>query len=166
MAKKTAPKAPKAAPAETEIADNTPEVAAETFARDDEYDPSSPNSQLNLSQFNYEGLTGESFKEYVSLVGDRSFIELNDEGRATPVTGKLMLQDKYDFVLLPAVPVMKVRYPGVKDSPIDYVGIKAKTLQPIHKTRIPVSAALEYNAQIINQHSRAGHGKYYFLAKN
>jgi hypothetical protein len=125
----------------------------------------SPNGTLDLSGFDYENLTGESFKEYVRLVGDRSYAERNDEGKYVPVNGELLQQDKYDFVLLPAVPVMVERFPGMKETPIDYVGIKAKTTKPIHKTRIPVATALEYNAQIVNQHSRAGHGKYYFLAK-
>jgi hypothetical protein len=126
----------------------------------------SPNEELDLDGFNYESLTGETFKEYVRLVGDRSYAEQNDEGKFVPVNGSLLQQSKYDFVLLPAVPVMRERFPGIENTPIDYVGIKAKSLTPIHKTRIPVSTALEYNAQIINQHSRAGHGKYYFLAKN
>jgi hypothetical protein len=126
---------------------------------------SSPNDELDLDEFNYESLTGENFKEYVRLVGDRSYTERNDEGKYVPVNGSLLQNDKYDFILLPAVPVMVERFPGMKDTPIDYIGIKAKTLTPIHRTRIPVSTALEYNAQIVNQHSRAGHGKYYFLAK-
>jgi hypothetical protein len=126
----------------------------------------SPNDELDLSGFDYKSLIGESFKEYVSMVGDRSYKEVNEEGKEIPVNGELLQNDKYDFVLLPAVPVMKARFPGMENTPWDFVGIKAKDTAPIHRTRIPVKTALEYNAQIINQHSRAGHGKYYFLAKD
>lgn len=126
----------------------------------------SPNGELDLSGFDYRNLTGESFTEYISMVGDRSYKKVDDEGREIPVNGELLQNDKYDFVLLPAVPVMKARFPGMENTPWDFVGIKAKDTVPIHRTRIPVKTALEYNAQIINQHSRAGHGKYYFLAKD
>jgi hypothetical protein len=128
-------------------------------------DTETTSAAIDLTGFNYQDLTGESFKEYVGLVGDRSYVEFID-GKATPVNGSLLQHDQFDFVLLPAIPVMVPRFPGMKDTPYDFVGIKAKTLTPIHTTRIPVKVALEYNAQIVNQHSRAGHGKYYFLAKN
>lgn len=125
----------------------------------------SPNDELDLEGFDYKNLTGEKFKEYVRLVGDRSYQEKNDVGKYVPVNGSLLLEEKYDFVLLPAQPVMVARFPGMENTPWDYIGVKAKGTDPIHTTRISVKTALEYNAQIINQHSRAGHGKYYFLKK-
>lgn len=125
----------------------------------------SPNDELDLEGFDYKNLTGEKFKEYVRLVGDRSYLEKNDANKYVPVNGSLLLEEKYDFVLLPAQPVMTARFPGMENTPWDYLGVKAKSTDPIHTTRISVKTALEYNAQIINQHSRAGHGKYYFLKK-
>jgi hypothetical protein len=124
----------------------------------------SPNDELDLSGFNYEDLTGQSFKDYVALVGDHSAMEIID-GVDVPMRGELQQNKSYDFVLLKAVPVMVARFPGMKDTPYDYVGIKVKEPKPIHTTRITVKTALEHNRQILNAHSRAGHGKYYFLKK-
>jgi hypothetical protein len=59
---------------------------------------------------------------------------------------------------------MQERFPGMENSPWDYVGLTAEG-KPLHTTRIPVKTALEFNRQILNAHSRAGHGKYYFLKK-
>lgn len=126
--------------------------------------PASPNSELDLSQFNYSEMKGDVFQAYVELVGDRSF-HLIVEGEEVPVRGQLREEAEYDFVLHKAVPIMKARFPGVRDTPWDMVGITMKEEKPIHKTRIAVRTALEMNAQILNAHSRAGHGKYYFLAK-
>jgi hypothetical protein len=126
----------------------------------------SPNEELDLSGFDYKNLTGEKFKEYIRMVGDRSYLEKNDEGNYVPVNGSLLQEEKYDFVLLPARPIMVARFPGMENTPFDYIGLKAKDTEPIHTTRIPVKTALEHNAQIVNQHSRAGHGKYYFLKQS
>lgn len=124
----------------------------------------SPNDELDLSRFNYENLTGDSFQEYVRMVGDHSVTEIV-EGNEVPIRGTLQENKSYDFVLMKAVPVMQARFPGIKDTPYDYVGIRVKESKPIHTTRIPVKTALEFNRQILNAHSRAGHGKYYFLKK-
>jgi hypothetical protein len=72
----------------------------------------------------------------------------------------------YDFELYAVRPVRVERYPGLKDSPVDFVGLTLRNTTPEHKTRIPVKIAKEYNGQILNQHSIAGHGKYYLLAKS
>jgi hypothetical protein len=124
----------------------------------------SPNDELDLSGFNYNELTGESFKQYVGLAGDHSATEII-EGEVVPVRGSLEENKAYDFVLLKAVPVMQARFPGMENTPYDYVGIRVKEPKPIHTTRISVKTALEHNRQILNAHSRAGHGKYYFLKK-
>jgi hypothetical protein len=124
----------------------------------------SPNDELDLSSFNYNELTGESFKNYVKLAGDHSAMEIV-EGDVVPIRGSLEENKAYDFVLLKAVPVMQARFPGMENTPYDYVGIKVKEPKPIHTTRISVKTALEHNRQILNAHSRAGHGKYYFLKK-
>jgi len=118
-----------------------------------------------LSGIDYKNLKGETFKKYVQLVGDRSFVEINDEGKAVPVVGKLQQNDSYDFEQYRAKPIFKDRFPGMEGTPRDYVGIEIIRDKPEHTSRIPVSVALEFNAQILNQHSRAGHGKYYLLKK-
>ncbi len=124
----------------------------------------SPNSNLKLSKFNYKTLIGEQFKEYVKLVGDRSFKEIVD-GVEKGVIGQLKENDLYDFELYKAKPVMMARYVGVPNSPLDFVGITIVNDTPEYSTRIPVKVALLHNAQILNAHSRAGHGKYYLLKK-
>jgi hypothetical protein len=128
-------------------------------------DKQSDSGKIDLSEFDYKNLTGESFDKYARYVGDPSYTEIV-EGRDVPVPGTLRGDDMYDFVLMKAKPVMVERFPGMKDSPFDYKGIRVINDTPIHKTRIPVNVAHEYNRQILNAHSRAGHGKYYFLAKD
>lgn len=123
----------------------------------------SPNDDLDLNRFNYEELTGESFKDYVRMAGDHSAMEIVN-GEEVPMRGSLLESQSYDFVLLKAKPVMVARFPGMKDTPYDYVGLRAEG-KALHTTRIPVKTALEFNRQILNAHSRAGHGKYYFLKK-
>jgi hypothetical protein len=125
--------------------------------------PASPNDELDLDGFTYEELTGQSFKDYVGLVGDHSAAEIVN-GKVVPIRGSLEENKSYDFVLLKAKPVMQERFPGMENSPWDYVGLNAEG-KPLHTTRIPVKTALEFNRQILNAHSRAGHGKYYFLKK-
>lgn len=127
----------------------------------------SPNASLDLSRFNYEEeIKGSDFKEYIELVGDRAAaFEWDDFGNPLPVRGKLQLGELYDFELYRVEVLRAVRYKGVKDSPIDWIGIRVKDRKPVHSTRISVATAIEYNAQILNAHSIAGHGKYYLLKK-
>lgn len=128
--------------------------------------PVSPNAELDLSGFDYKALTGKKFREYVELVGDRSYVEFDAEsGQEKGVVGKLLQNESFDFELFKVEVVRKQRFPGVKDTPMDFIGVKVKSDTPEHKTRIPISHALEYNAQILNAHSLAGHGKYYLLKK-
>lgn len=123
-------------------------------------------TELDLSDFDYHNLTGDKFKKYVELAGDRSYRVVDKEtGEETPIVGDLKENDIYTFVLHKVDVVMKPRFPGVKDTPMDFNGIKIKTDKPEHTTRIPVKTAHELNAQILNAHSRAGHGKYYLLKK-
>jgi hypothetical protein len=125
-----------------------------------------PNDELDLSSYDYKNLVGKAFKEYVSLTGDRSFIEFDKEtGKEIPVVGQLRQDDHYDFSLFRVDVVRKERFPGIKGTPIDFIGVKVKSDTPDHTTRIPVRMALEYNMQILNAHSVAGHGKYYLLKK-
>lgn len=125
-----------------------------------------PDELAELASIDYKNLKGEQFKKYVELVGDRSYRTVNDEtGEELPVVGKLRQDKSYEFEQYRAVPIFKSRFPGIKDSPMDFIGVELLRDKPEHTTKIPVSVALEFNAQILNQHSRAGHGKYYLLKK-
>jgi hypothetical protein len=101
----------------------------------------------NKPDFDYTKLSGKAFQEYIEHIDS------------------LPLHDMCDFELYAVKPVRVERYPGLKDTPIDFVGLTLRNTTPEHKTRIPVKVAKEYNNQILNQHSIAGHGKYYLLAK-
>lgn len=126
----------------------------------------SPNDDLDLSGFDYSKLTGKKFKEYVELVGDRSFEFFDaEEGKVHKIQGQLEEQKSYDFECYRAQPVFKERFPGMKDSPFDFIGITLKNTTPEHTTRTSVKNVHELNSQILNQHSRAGHGRYYLLKK-
>jgi len=146
-------------------------IAAETNESVSDQAPQSPTPKktgmrddaLDLEEFNYENLTGDSFQKYVRLVGDHSVTEIVG-GKEVPIRGELQENTRYDFVLMKARPIIQDRFPGMEKTPKDYVGLIAEG-KPIHTTRIPVKVALEYNRQILNAHSRAGHGKYYFLKK-
>lgn len=108
----------------------------------------SPNADLDLSGFTYEGeIKGDDWERYKSQVS------------------KLRQNDMYDFVLLRTVPIRVERYPGMKGSPVELVGLRIKDTTPVHVSRISVADAIRYNSQIENEHSIAGHGKYYFLKK-
>lgn len=125
-----------------------------------------PDPLAALASIDYNNLKGEAFKKYVAIVGDRSFVVLDEEtGQEKQVVGQLQQDKEYDFELYRAKPIRRPRYVGVKDSPMDFVGIELVNTKPEHKTRIPVKVALEANAQILNQHSIAGHGRYYLLVK-
>lgn len=128
---------------------------------------SSPNDALDLKGFNYKNLTGASFRKYVELVGDRGFVEIDEEtGKPIPVPGSLPQDGMFDFVQMKARPIIKDRFPGMPDTPKDYVGLQTIDDTPIHQSRMAIKQAHELNAQILNQHSIAGHGKYYFLKKD
>jgi len=145
------------------LADDTNEVASKQPSAKIQKATDSPNDELDLSGYNYDNLVGDTFQKYVRLAGDHSVTEIV-EGKEVHIRGELMENKRYDFVLVKARPIIQDRFPGMKDTPRDYVGLIAEG-KPIHTTRIPVKTALEYNRQIMNAHSRAGHGKYYFLKK-
>lgn len=122
---------------------------------------------LNLEEFNYKDLTGSSFKKYVELTGDRSFVEVDKEtGEEKGVVGSLELNKQYDFQLHKVEVVRKKRYVGVDGSPMDFNGLKVKNDKPETFSRMPLYVALDLNSQILNAHSIAGHGKYWFLRKD
>lgn len=121
---------------------------------------------IDLSDFDYKNLTGESFKRYVEIVGDRNFRVANEEtGKRIPVNGKLKGDEMRHFSLYNVEVIRRTRYEGVQGSPVDFVGVKIKNETPINTTLIPVKTAIELNAQIVNAHAVAGHGRYYLLKK-
>ena len=111
-----------------------------------EYDKTKPNESLDLSGFDYGNLKADSFKAYEEFINS---LELNKA---------------YDFQLFKVTPLFTERYPGIQGSPKDFTGIVIKNLVPENTTRITVKNALNYNAQIFNDHGRTN-GKYYLLKK-
>lgn len=121
---------------------------------------------VDVSMFDYKNLTGKSFKEYVSLAGDPSYSEFDAEtGETKTIVPRLKANEMYDFGVYKVDVVMKDRFPGIKDTPRDFIGVKVKTDTPEMVTRIRLSQAHELNSQIMNAHGRAGFGKYYLLRK-
>jgi hypothetical protein len=118
------------------------------------------NAQIDLKGFDYLNLKGEAWKKYLELVGDYF-----DPDEKRHVTGSLQLYQLYDFKLYRAKPVIVERYPGIKDSPKDLVGIELVSEIHLNATRLELRHANDYNQQILNAHARAGHGKFYLLAK-
>ncbi|MDP4264917.1 MAG: hypothetical protein Q8941_20480 [Bacteroidota bacterium] len=101
---------------------------------------------IEIKKFDFKNLTGDNWTAYLA------FIDTLPWGR------------HFKFSLYAAVPIMKERYPGLKDTPIDMVGLTIKNDVPVNTSSIPIRIAKEYNAQILNEHSRAGNGRYYLLA--
>jgi hypothetical protein len=126
------------------------------------------NPLAELAEIDYKQLsTKKEFRKYAELVGDRSLFDIDEtSGKPVPVVGKLRQNDEYVFELYKAKPVRKERFPGMKNSPIDFVGVEILRDTPEHQTKITVGIALEYNSQILNAHSIAGYGKYYLLKRN
>jgi len=122
------------------------------------YDPAKPNDALDLSQFDYNDLTGESFKKYMC------YCEL-----LAPARFGNNVKEQYIFELRRAVPVRKQRYAGMPNSPIDFVGVRLKDVEgenvALATTKTGFHIVHDLNAQITNAHSVAGHGKFYFLKK-
>lgn len=122
---------------------------------------------IDLSGFDYKSLTGEDFKKYAAIVGDKSVVSFDMEtGEETiGINGVIPESEMKDFECYRIEVVRKIRFAGVKDSPKDFNGVRVKTDKPEYTTRISVSAAHELNRQVLNEHSIAGHGRYYLLKK-
>lgn len=130
-------------------------------------DKPAEDNKIDLSEFDYKNLVGDSFRKYIGIVGDRAYTDFNkDTGTEIKgVNGTMKLEEMAVFCLYRVDVVRVQRFPGMKDTPIDFRGVKVKDEKPVHTTKIPVRIALENNAQIENAHSIAGHGKYYLLKK-
>lgn len=125
-----------------------------------------PSVEEFLAGIDYTALTGKMFKTYVEMVGDRCVMVVDDEtGEEKALVGKLLLNEEFVFEQFRVTPLRKIRYAGVKDSPMDFVGLKIKDSTPVHTSKMNLKTALELNAQILNMAGLAGHGKYYLLKK-
>lgn len=128
------------------------------------YDPMNPNAILDLESFDYhnpQGFKGEEFKQYNELLDS-----ICNEFGTGEHPGKNFL-----FELHRAAPIRVERYPGMPNTPVDFVGVMIKTDQQknssvVHKTNITIQQARIHNQQIHNAHSLAGYGTYYLLKKN
>lgn len=113
------------------------------------YKAENPNECLKpiLETFNYSNLTGEEFERYNEFIQQLC----PDNGFAD---GSFK---KFDFTQIWVKPVRKIRYPGLKGSPVDFIGIEPKkgadglTAKPhIHKTRMELRHAKDLNKQVEN----------------
>ncbi len=101
------------------------------------------NADLDLKQFNYHASGGFMLENYLEYI---STIDANE---------------KRDFECYSVEPLIKDRYPGMKDTPRDFVGIKLKSDKPVQTTSIPLKHAINLNAE----GSVRMNGKYYLLKK-
>lgn len=113
------------------------------------YDPKNPNACLAevLEKFDYEKLVDKKHEEYNELIDEL----------CPPLGIGEGTRRQFDWVVLKAEPIMKDRYPGLPNTPRDFVGIKLITgadgqkMAPIHPgTRMEMKHAVEMNKQLIN----------------
>jgi hypothetical protein len=109
--------------------------------------PKLPNDNLDLSGFDYDNLTGESFKKYLELVNS------------------LPGHENRDFVQYMASGVFKVILNDNADKEVVLVGIKINNIKPVNFTRVPVNVARNLNAQIMDRNNPASNSRYYLLKK-
>ena len=117
-----------------------------------------PNAKLKLD-FDYKNLRGDEFQRYIDycekISPENNYYDPNE----------------YVFELRHAKPIFQERYPGLPNTPIDFVGIElglenGVPAKPISTTQIPFRVAREMNIQVQNAHARAGHGRYYLLKQD
>lgn len=119
----------------------------------------SPNEAIKdkLAAFDYSNLKGESFAKYGELVQS------------------LPQNQKFDFEVMQVKAIQKVRYKGVKDSPVDIIGVAIENNVPKMTTRVSNKTALTQNGSIVRdedffelvgqQFHQRGNGLFYFLKK-
>lgn len=102
----------------------------------------SQSETLGLDRFDYRNLKGESYEEYLKMV-----------------TEKLFAHVQYRFCCYKARPIKKERYPGLRDTPVDIIGVLIESDIPINRTKIEARHAIDLNKQLGNS------GMYYLLDK-
>jgi hypothetical protein len=113
----------------------------------EEVKPSLPNDNLDLSEFDYDNLTGESFTKYQELVNS------------------LPGHENRDFVQYMASGVFKTILNDNADKEVVLIGIKINNIKPVNFTRVPVNVARNLNAQIMDRNNPASNSRYYLLKK-
>ena len=105
------------------------------------------NDELDLSEFDYSNLNGESFRKYEALVNS------------------LPGQKKADFIQVRAYGIHKKKQDDQLRA-IPYVdGLIIKDLRPINTTRIEVRYIRDLNRQIENPDTPDTNSRYYLLKK-
>lgn len=112
------------------------------------YNPKNPNANLDLSQFDYNNLTGESFIKYAALVDN------------------LPVQHLRDFTQYMASGIFKTILNDNADKVRILVGIKINRVDPVNHTRITVGQARNLNMQIHDGNNPATNSRYYLLRKD
>lgn len=112
-----------------------------------------------IKAMDYTNLTYERFARYGELIQ------------------QLPIRMKFDFEVIKVTAIKEPRYEGVKDSPIDIIGIQIADPKPKHTTRIPTSLAIMQNGRIHwaknkkffevigAQFDQRGNGLFYFIKK-
>ena len=106
-----------------------------------------PNDNLDLSGFDYDNLTGESFQKYQELVNS------------------LPGHENKDFVQYMASGVFKTILNDNADKEVVLIGIKINNIKPVNFTRVPVNVARNLNAQIMDRNNPASNSRYFLLKK-
>jgi len=106
-----------------------------------------PNDNLELSSFDYDNLTGESFQKYQDLVNS------------------LPGHENKDFVQYMASGVFKTILNDNADKEVILIGIKINNIKPVNTTRVPVNVARNLNAQIMDRNNPPSNSRYFLLKK-
>lgn len=122
---------------------------ATTIAADPSvYNPKQPNANLDLSKFDYNNLTGDSFETYTKLVNN------------------LPVQHLRDFTQYMASGIFKTQLNDNADKVRILIGIKINRVDPVNHTRITVGQARNLNMQIHDGNNPATNSRYFFLKKD
>jgi hypothetical protein len=121
---------------------------------------STPNSNLDLSQFDYENLVGESFFGLQKYLDGLSPEYDKDDPKKLQKT--VFTDLPLDFDIFEAVPVLT---PPVHRTQRKLIGVKLKSLIPVQTVRITINDARNWNAQIESPQAVAGSGRYYLPQK-
>lgn len=106
-----------------------------------------PNDSIDISEFDYMKLEGESFEKYMKLVSG-----LN--GHAS-----------HDFTQYMASGIFKKELNANLDPIHTLIGIKINRAAPVNTTRIPVKIARDLNDQINNRDNPPSNSRFYLLKK-
>lgn len=111
------------------------------------YNPADPNADLDLSEFDYENLTGEKFAKYQALVKSLNGYQ------------------NRDFEQYMASGIFKMTLNANMDKEEVLDGIRLNQSKPLNKTRVPVNSIRNLNAQIMNKNNPHTNSRYYLLKK-